>query len=398
MFFQVDDQLQVNPKAQKMARMALRDDPMGLAAMGLWTMAGSLVQAKGTDGVTQFEDLVSITLNAGMAQELADLLVDVGLWHAAGHGCERCPAVAPEAYLYHDWFALGYTKAAAAKIKIAKAKELKDTTIVAAVWARDCIDDPSIAMVGLCRYCGKTVRRKDTRSQDDRPHLDHVDPFKAVGPRNIVLACAACNRAKAQKLPEQAGMVLRPAPRSGGRTVEPGTVPAPSGAVETPVEPVQARDGAAAERATPETTPETTQGTRRDTSGGPGLVHGAGGVLAGARGGTRQGGAGQGGVTTGLSNQGSEGVSSSDAQPPAKPRRRRRGKRKPNTTGTPSNPSPTAVDPHDAGPAPEVEVAGRFGSPWHGWTGKPSEVTETTCFDHNEEMPCWKCGRETEGQ
>lgn len=394
MFFQIDDQLQVNPKAQKMARMALRDDPMGLAAMGLWTMAGSLVQAKGTDGVTQFEDLVSITLNAGMTQKLADLLVGVGLWHAAGHGCERCPAVEPEAYLYHDWFALGYTKASAAKIKTLKAKELKDPAIVAAVWARDCIDDPSIAMVGLCRYCAKTVRRKDTRSQDDRPHLDHVDPFKAVGVRNIVLACAACNRAKAQKLPEQAGMALRPAPQRGGRIVEPGTVPAPSGAVETPVEPVQARVAAAEER----TSPETTHGTRPGTSGGPGLVQGVEGVLGRARGGTRPGGAGQGGVTTGLSNQGSDGVSASDTQPPTKARRRRRGKRKPSTTGTSSNASTPAVDPHDAGPAPEVEVAGRFGSPWHGWTGKPSEVTETTCFDHNEEMPCWKCGREAEGQ
>ncbi|QYC54981.1 HNH endonuclease [Arthrobacter phage Popper] len=376
MFFQIDDQFHVNQKAKALARKALMNDIRGLAALGLWTTAGSMCQATLTDGVTTVEDLVSITLNHGVAIELADHLVSAGLWHSAGHSCERCPKVKEGTYLYHDWFALGYDTAAQVKTTRGKRKELKDPTVIAAVWARDCIDDPANPAVGLCRYCQTEVRRQDRKSEI-RPEMDHVVPNLYCGPSNIVLACLACNRKKGARTPEQAGMTLHPAPRSQEPAGAPETIsPAPAAA-----ETVQTLAGAAAEPIRPE--------YQTDPAPESDLISDEKAISAGARTGTRPGRAGQGRVPEGLR----DGVTPDEASPkPA--RRRRRGKGKP---------SPAAVRQqhhqqtrpqtrtHDAGPVPEVTPPGRFGSPWHGWSGKPSTVTETTCIDHGHEQPCRQC-------
>ena len=380
MFFQIDDQFHVNQKAKTLARKALMGDIRGLAALGLWTMAGSTIQAAGTDGVTDVEDLVAITLNHGVAVELADLMVSAGLWHANGHECERCPEVQAGTYLYHDWFAMGYDTAAQVKTKRAKAKELKDPNLIAAVWARDCIDDPANPAVGLCRYCQTEVRRMDRRS-DIAPEMDHVDPRKACGPRNVVLACRKCNRTKAARTPEQAGMTLHPAPRSlksaeASENVSPA--PAAADTIQAPAGPAEAQQG--------QTRPADQSDTRPEST----LIPDEKSIPAGARTGTRPGRAGQGRVTDGLR----DGVTPTD--PATQPsRRRRRGRGKTNPAAALGQQAPAPTNNHDAGEAPNVTAPGRFGSPWHGWTGKPSTVTETTCTEHNQEQPCRKCQEES---
>ena len=379
MFFQIDDQFHVNQKAKTLARKALMNDVRGLAALGLWTMAGSMCQAALTDGVSTVEDLVSITLNHGAAIELADLLVSAELWHTAGHTCERCPEVAPGTYLYHDWFALNYDTAAQVKTTRGKRKELKDPVIIAAVWARDCIDDPANPAVGLCRYCQTEVRRQDRKSEL-RPEMDHVVPNLYCGPRNIVLACLACNRKKGARTPEQAGMTLHPAPRSQ----EPAG--ASEGVSPTPVaaETYQTLAGPSAE---PEAG-QIKQGIKSDPHHGSGLISDEKAISAGARTGTRPGRAGQGRVTEGLR----EGVTAPEPSRPSRNRRRRGKKPQPAAApGQQGTHTPASTSRHDAGPAPEVNAPGRYGSPWHGWSGKPSPVTETTCTEHNQEQPCRKC-------
>jgi 5-methylcytosine-specific restriction endonuclease McrA len=57
-----------------------------------------------------------------------------------------------------------------------------------------------------CQYCGKTTRQLT---------LDHVLPRYRGGPHtweNLVSACTPCNRRKAGKTPDEAGMKLRNRP------------------------------------------------------------------------------------------------------------------------------------------------------------------------------------------
>ena len=422
-FFQVDDQLQVNAKPRALVERALLGDLAGVAAMGLWTMAGSLAQAQMSDGLVKHTDCVRILLNPAIASQLADLLVDAGLWHAAGHGCERCGPVPVDHYRFHDW-SEWYEPAEATKVKRRKGRELKDRQLVEQVWARDAVDHAR--SVGACRYCAKLVRRKDTRSGQDQPTLDHVDPTKAVGVRNVVLACKACNQRKGARTPEQAGMVLLDPPHrrrgdaaGGGGSVSPGSAdaematpsPATSGREQSDAREVVGSPGSA--DAGPTTDSPALAGgeaveldhvrPRADHRGpapGPDVgepqdsavpaephappepvpradhvqttVQPA--VLGRARDRAR---AGQG--------QGGDGLPPGSAQgQPRRRRRRGRGSARP-AVGL------------DAGEPPAGVVApGRWGSPWYGWTGPPSDVTETTCETHGLEQPCWKCERESQ--
>ncbi len=212
-FFQVDDQLPSSKKHRSLTELALAGDPNGFAAIGMWTMLGAQVQATLTDGVVSRADVLRVVLNVGLAEQWIGLLVDVGLLHGHGHDCPRCDAVDPESWIFHDWWALGYDKAAQVSVTRLKMKELKNAEIINAVWARDC-RDPAKPTQAYCRYCSKVVKRKDTRSKPgDRAQLDHVDPTVATGARNIVVACGDCNRKKGRRTPEQADMTLLPAPR-----------------------------------------------------------------------------------------------------------------------------------------------------------------------------------------
>ena len=194
-FFQVDDQLHLHEKPTSLVES---HGVMGIAAIGLWTMAGSQAQAKLTDGLVSSADLVRLVLDKRLATKLAALLVDAGLWHGADHGCENCPPVAKDHFLFHDWFEIGYSPGVKVKLTRARRKEIRNPEVIEAVWARD---------GSQCRYCGRSVKRGDHKSPN-RPTLDHVIPSRAMGPTNVVIACLPCNQKKGQRTPEQAGMTL----------------------------------------------------------------------------------------------------------------------------------------------------------------------------------------------
>ncbi|MEE6295180.1 HNH endonuclease [Georgenia wangjunii] len=397
-FFMSDDQLHQNLKVKQLTARTVTGDLSGLAAMGAWNLAGTMAQASMSDGRTSLLDLIGITYDREIALQLAGLLVDAGLWHTHGHDCPRCPQVAELQWVFHDWFDMGYDHGEQTRLKRAKSKELKSRSIVAAVWARDC-EDPPHATRGKCRYCEKMLYRKTTRGED-RPHLDHVNPHIYVGAKNIVLACGPCNQRKAAKTPEQAGMKLLPPPAHSRAAVatadvspgspDAGTTLAPPAAAQRPAE--------AADVARPPR-------TERQTSGGIAARPRDEGVLARTRGGVRAG-QGEEGSSPGSSRGSQQGSAQGQSQVQPRSRRRRgRGGRARHASPAPAEPTPPTAVPrpepqqrplpeHDAGDAPVVPGVGRFGSPYHRWSGPPSDVVETDCPRHGLPDPCWKCARE----
>jgi 5-methylcytosine-specific restriction endonuclease McrA len=245
-FFQVDDNLFSNHKT----RALIETEGFAKAAVAgyLWTLAGSFSRKSGTDGVITLGAATSLTLDRNAAKRGAALLVKYRLWHAAGHSCEACPQPPEGAWVFHQWFQFRYGAADAERIANDKRAERKNPVIIEAVWARDTHPDG----LARCRYCAKVVQRPTPGRGGDRRsnvigHLDHIDPTKAIGPTNIVIACGECNQTKAAKTPEQAGMTLLPAPTN------PQTNPAtnPIDAAINPgssgeVGPTRARGGAGA--------------------------------------------------------------------------------------------------------------------------------------------------------
>lgn len=212
MFFMVDDQLHVNTK---ITRMLDDEGPVKASpAIALWTLAGSFCRASFVDGVVTLGNAGRLLGDRRVAGKAAAMLVEYGLWHTEGHTCAVCPPVAKGSWLFHQWFQFGYGTGDAEKTAIAKRKELRNASIVEAVWARDTGPDG----VAHCRYCGTKVQRPErgqrggTRRGAGVGQLDHVDPTKAIGPSNIAVACPDCNQRKGQRTPEQAGLTLRPAP------------------------------------------------------------------------------------------------------------------------------------------------------------------------------------------
>lgn len=57
---------------------------------------------------------------------------------------------------------------------------------------------------GLCRYCGDSAIEFDHVVPRSRGGTDHAD--------NVVCACQPCNQRKGARTPDEAGMVLLPAP------------------------------------------------------------------------------------------------------------------------------------------------------------------------------------------
>lgn len=212
MFFQVDDDFWGHRKVTQLI------DEQGASkaapAFMLWTLAGSMCRKKHVDGVVTKGDAKRIMDTPALAARAARMLVSVDLWHEPGHSCEKCPPVEDGTWLFHDWFQFKYATGAAEIAGIARRKELRDPAIVEAVWARDTAPNGTTT----CRYCEKTVLRPQRgkhgglRRAAEVGQLDHVDPARAVGATNIVVACAECNNRKNQRTPEQAGMTLKPPP------------------------------------------------------------------------------------------------------------------------------------------------------------------------------------------
>lgn len=412
MFFQIDDQFQVNTKARALAEKLMDGNPNGLAAIGLWTMAGSLVQASLTDGVVSKADLARLTLNPQAALGLAAKLVDVGLWHAHGHDCDRCAPVAEGTWLFHDWFDLKYDRGEQVKTTRRKRKELTDSYLIAQVWARDCTDAPT-ATTGLCRYCGKELKRKDRRS-DDAWQLDHVDPAKAAGPENVVLACGPCNRSKGRRTPEIAGMTLRPAPNHEvdprATAADPSATRSKSTAETHADRPTrdadrsETRSTTTAEkhdvgRQTPDSDPSDSDpghGSSRTDQADISLISDpiSGSSELSSSAGTRTH------ARQGRAGQGSSGVDEGTAGPgqgrPGKRRgkRRRRGARsrpQPHQAGASSDQGSSVKG--RAGSPPGIDPpAGQFGSPWFNASRKNS-TDEAACPTHGEPAPCRHCVR-----
>jgi len=64
-----------------------------------------------------------------------------------------------------------------------------------------------------CQYCGASMRRGEVSLRDLT--FDHVLPRSRGGKMswtNIVTSCGPCNRSKGNRLPSEAGMVLRSTP------------------------------------------------------------------------------------------------------------------------------------------------------------------------------------------
>ncbi len=194
-FFMVDDQFQANPKTHALIDMGVN----GIAAIGLWTVVGSLIQAQLADGRVPASAWRQVG-DRRLFNKLAKLLVQVGLWEQVEDDADTLA--------YHDWGEIGYAKSHTVKLKRARTKEMRNPEIVEAVKARDC---------DRCRYCGKKVRWEDKRG-DLGGTFDHVIPGMAAGVTNLVVSCRKDNRTKAQRTPEQAGMTLLPPPNPGPET------------------------------------------------------------------------------------------------------------------------------------------------------------------------------------
>lgn len=87
-FFVVDDGADSHPKMVRAKN----------AAVGLWTRIGSYVARQLTDGHVPGE----IAKMYGSAPQIKRL-IEVGLWHASGHACPRCPQPRVGDYYMHDY-------------------------------------------------------------------------------------------------------------------------------------------------------------------------------------------------------------------------------------------------------------------------------------------------------
>lgn len=421
-WFQIDDGFTTNPKTRSLLDLSLEGDDRGLAAIGLWVAAGSDINQSTLDGIVSRAGLVRIALNPAKVDELAGLLVAAGLWHVAGHTCSRCTQPPPGSFKFHDWSDYGYATREEKQLKDRKAKELKDARIRAEVWARDCVS-PDRPREADCRYCGKRVRQKDSRSDPaDRAHLDHVDPTLAIGSTNIVVACGGCNSHKGQRQLAQAQLQLRPPPAHNGpqgaaaeSPVSPTAVAGPASPASPSAETTVSQGQAAADAGSPAGRPQTPDSPspaprerpparppvpdHPETTLEPEVESARNAVLARTRADARRSGSGPGsglGKGQGPGQGEAPGEGQGQGAAPGRRRRRRRGRGGGGRVQVPAEGAsgPAAVG--SAGQPPEVYVPGRFGSPWAQWSGPPSTVTDTDCDRHGLPQPCRKCVTETE--
>jgi hypothetical protein len=90
-WFRIDDSFSDHPKVRRIPRTRR------LAAIGLWSLAGSWSAKHSTDGVIpgyMIEELAG-------TKALAGTLVEVGLWHRGDHACPACPSAEASAFVAH---------------------------------------------------------------------------------------------------------------------------------------------------------------------------------------------------------------------------------------------------------------------------------------------------------
>lgn len=167
-------------------------------ARALWVTALSWCSDQLTDGDVP---LVVLPMLGGRPADARDL-VTAGLWEVTDRG-----------WMFHDWADYQPTRASvlaerrsgAERQKVARSPELRQAV-------RDRDGD-------VCRYCAHTVHWNDRRGALGGTY-DHVNPYGGSTVENLVVACRGCNASKGRRTPEEAGMVLRPAPgsKSGSRS------------------------------------------------------------------------------------------------------------------------------------------------------------------------------------
>jgi hypothetical protein len=109
-WFAVDDSAHTHPKIVK----------AGNAAMGLWMRCGSYAAQHLTDGIVPGP----IATMYGTPPQIAKL-TRLGLWHAAGHTCARCPQPADGDYVMHEYHQHGNPTRQEVLDRRAKAAEKK---------------------------------------------------------------------------------------------------------------------------------------------------------------------------------------------------------------------------------------------------------------------------------
>lgn len=233
-WFVVDDQASVNRKHTALIRRGLEGDPDALAAGYLWMLVGSRLKAAYLDGVLDRFDLFAIMPDPRVLR-MAELLVEVGLWHDHAHCCDRCERPATGRWAFHDW--KPYYKRTGEEERMARAlqAERKDADLKAEVWARDRLpktnaQEPDAA---LCAYCRTTVRR-DVKGGDTAPEIEHVFA-RPMGVDGLAISCRKCNRTKGARSAEEAGLTFHPTPaHARALSARTGTFSHPAGSAEMP--------------------------------------------------------------------------------------------------------------------------------------------------------------------
>lgn len=165
-----------------------------------------------TDGRISMEELKALVSYNGIYVDDENLPGEVGTPHIEDVAEKLIRAGALEyrdgEFAIHDY--LDYQPSRALVLRDRERDRFRASAnsrkkVLAAVRLRDGDD---------CRYCGKVVVWTDRRSAKGGTY-DHVDPMGPNTPENLVVACRACNSAKKDRTPEQAGMPLLE-PRGSG--------------------------------------------------------------------------------------------------------------------------------------------------------------------------------------
>lgn len=191
--------------------VGLRAKKQRAEALGVWTQLLTWVSGERSDGFLTADILDLFGWPGANARLLRARFGMAPLLHtpddAAGCPCMAGREWRPDfEYLMHDYLDTNPSKSEN-QVHRAKARELKDPALKAAVRARD---------RDICRYCARVCQHSD-RVSDAGLTFDHVDPLVADGMSNLVVACRGCNNRKRRRTPEAAGLVLlaEPGPTPG---------------------------------------------------------------------------------------------------------------------------------------------------------------------------------------
>ena len=184
-WFKVDDKLHSHKKSAR----------AGVAAMGLWTLAGSWSADQLTDGF--IPDYIAERLAPGASEQLAKELVAAGLWVDDVYDGDT-------GWRFRDW-----TDYQPTRDDVEAQREVSRRR-----WAMRVDPDLRQALKerdgDRCRYCGEEVNWKDRRGAKGGTY-DHVTPLSKGGDEsvdNLVVCCRECNAKKASRTASEAGMSL----------------------------------------------------------------------------------------------------------------------------------------------------------------------------------------------